>query len=279
MTDNEVDRSKLEFIENYFYEHYNDDFFYVVLHSLFNCISDNELKVLYFENAKGNPTLKKTIESYIVKRTTNEPRRQFENIAKTLLSIYSEEEFQTQVTIRTFLSQFIRTLSKETVKHYFDLLIHSDKKYDRHRANQVADLIWNDEIEEYLTGNFNKYKDEYSLLPLIDNLDESKLCVLIENYWTQDFPSARLKSSIVKRIAKLDTEYLTFLKERDISFYIQALNIKKTRITEDEIKQLLKSATEENKYYLIWSLGMTGDWKETIKYITKLNAEVKRANR
>jgi hypothetical protein len=279
MTNREVDINKLEFIENYFYDHFNDDFFYIVLHSLFNCISDNELKVLYFENAKGNPVLKKTIESYIVKRTTNEPKRQFENIAKTLLSIYSEEEYQTKLTIRTFLSQFIRTLSNETVRQYFYLLVHSEKKYDRHRANQVADLIWDDEIEELLIENFNKYKDEYSLLPLIDNLKESKLCEQVEKYWTQDFPPARLKSSIIKRIAKLELDYLTFLNERDISFYIQVLNIKKIRIKEDEIELLLKSATEENKFYLIWTLGMTGDWEQTKKYMEKLSMKTQRANR
>ncbi|OFY94317.1 MAG: hypothetical protein A3K10_00810 [Bacteroidetes bacterium RIFCSPLOWO2_12_FULL_31_6] len=273
MVNNEVYVNKLEFIENYFYEHYEDDFFYVVLHSLFNCISDNELKLLYFQNAKGNPILKKTIESYIVKRTINEPKRQFENIAKTLLNLYPEQDYKIQVTTRTFLTQFIRTLSKKTIRHYFDLLIHSERKYDRHRANEVADLIWSDEIEGYLTDNFYNYKDEYSLLPLIKNLEESKLCVLIENYWTKDFPSPRLKNSIIKKIAKLESDYYSFLKERDVSFYIQVLYLKKIKITENEIKQLLEAVTDENKFYLIWNIGMTGDWKQTVKYIDMLNSK------
>ena len=273
MVNNEVYVNKLEFIENYFYEHYEDDFFYVVLHSLFNCISDNELKLLYFQNAKGNPILKKTIESYIVKRTINEPKRQFENIAKTLLNLYPEQDYKIQVTTRTFLTQFIRTLSKKTIRHYFDLLIHSERKYDRHRANEVADLIWSDEIEGYLTDNFYNYKDEYSLLPLIKNLEESKLCVLIENYWTKDFPSPRLKNSIIKKIANLESDYYSFLKERDVSFYIQVLYLKKIKITENEIKQLLEAVTDENKFYLIWNIGMTGDWKQTVKYIDMLNSK------
>ena len=102
MTDN-FDIKKLQYIENYFYEHVEDDFFYVVLHSLFNCITERELQVLYFEYAKGNPSLKKTIESYIIKRTTNEPKRSFENVALTLLNNYSEEDYHVQVTTRSIL--------------------------------------------------------------------------------------------------------------------------------------------------------------------------------
>lgn len=267
MKDKNIDIKKLEYIENYFYDHHEDDFFYIVLHSLFNCISEEELQVLYFENARGNTELKKTIENYIVKRTTNEPKRQFEGVALTLLNIYQKQDFHTQVTIRTFLSQFIRTLSTKTIQQYFDLLIHSDRKYDRHRANEVADLIWNDEIEGLLIDNFHKYKDEYSLLPLINNLKEENLCQLIENYWTSEFPTQRIKSNIVKKISKLDIEYFPFLKERDILFYIQVLNIKKIKISDLEINKLLNTVNEDNKYYLIWTIGMTGEWKLITKYI------------
>jgi hypothetical protein len=147
------------------------------------------------------------------------------------------------------------------------LLIHSDRKYDRNRANEVADLIWNDEIEGLLIDNFHKYKDEYSLLPLINNLKEENLCQLIENYWTSEFPTQRIKSNIVKKISKLDIEYFPFLKERDILFYIQVLNIKKIKISDLEINKLLNTVNEDNKYYLIWTIGMTGEWKLITKYI------------
>ena len=270
MKDKNIDIKKLEYIEKYFYDHHEDDFLYIVLHSLFNCISEKELQVLYFENAKANTKLKKTIENYIVKKTTNEPKRQFENVALTLLNIYPEQDFHTQVTIRTFLSQFIRTLSTKAIQQYFDLLIHSDRKYDRHKANEVADLIWNDETEELLIDNFRKNKDEYSLLPLINNLDAENLCKLIENYWTIEFPSQRIKSNIIKKISKLNIKYFSFLKDRDISHYIQVLNLKKIKISDSEINNLINTVNVDNKYYLIWTIGLIGEWKLITKYIEKL---------
>lgn len=270
-----MDLNKLEFIENYFYEHCEDDFLFVVLHSLFNCISNEELMIFYFHNAKGNAMLKKTIESYVVKRTTNEPKRQFNNIAETLLNNYTKENYQTQITTRKFVSQFIRTLPIKTVRQFFDIFINSERKYDRHRANEVSDLIWDDETEGILLDNFYKYLDEYSLLPLIKGLDSESLCRLIKKYWTPEFPSLRLKNSIVKKIYKLDVKYLSFLQKKDISFYVQALTLKRIKISDKEIKQLSKSMTDKNKYYLIWSFGMTGSWKQTVKYIKKINKKIK----
>lgn len=258
---------KLQYIEDYFFNHVDENLSFVVLHSLFNCISEIELQVLYFEYAKYDHRLKKTIESYIVKRTTNEPKRSFENVALTLLHKYSDGDDYTQVTTRKFLSQFIRSLSTKTIRLYFDQLIYSTRKFDRHRANQVADLIWNDEIEGCLIDNFHKYQDEYSLFPLIENLDEQSLCLIIENYWTKEFPSARIKSKIVKKISKLDIDFVSFLKDLDISFYIQILNLKKIKISDSLIKELIKTVNEENKYYLIWTIGMSGNWKQITKYI------------
>jgi hypothetical protein len=271
MNNRTIDFKKLEFIESYFFEHCEDDFVYIVLHSLFNCLTEYEIQSLYFHNAKGNPTLKKTIESYIVKRTTNEPKRLFDNIAKSLLNEYINQDHQTQVTTRTFLAQFIRTLPKSTVQTYFDLLIVSERKYDRHRANEVADIIMSDEIIGQLIDNFYKYKDEYSLLPLINNLDGEDLCLMMEKCWTLDFPSARIKSTILKKISNLEIDYFSFLKDRDMSYYLQVLNLKQIRISDIQIKKLIGTATEENKYYLLWTIGMSGNWKQTIKYIEKLN--------
>lgn len=269
-----MDIKKLEYIENYFYDHCEESFIYLVLHSLFNCISEAELTTLYFNNAKGNFALRKTIESYIVKRTTNEPKRQFENIAKTLLDEYPNQSYHIQLTTRTFLIQFIRTLPTKTIRNFYDIFIQSNRVYDRLRASSVADLIWSDEVEGDLLRCFNKYKDEYSLIPLIENLEPESLCNLMERYWTKDFPSARLKRDIVNKITQLPIEKLNFLKELEISFYVLALSKKGIVITEKEIKLLLKSLTDENKYYLIWSLGLSGNWKQTTKYIEKLHKKI-----
>ncbi len=270
--------NKLDYIESYFCENYEDELVYVVVHSLLNCTSDEEILTLYFGNA-GNPELKKSIERYIVKRTDNEPRRKFDKIAKVLLHDYPNQDYKTQITIRVFLSKFIRSLPNDIIRVFYELLIVSDRKFDRHRANEVVDLIWDDEVEGTLIDNFSKYKDEYSLLPLVNNLESSSLCSLIKEHWTRDFPSLRMKSKIVKRIYKLNVDSLKFLKEIDVPFYVQALTLKKVKITKRESELLLDSLTEENKYYLIWSIGTTGDWNQTVNLIEKVNkGKIRKAN-
>lgn len=65
-----MDINKLEFINEYFIDHADDELIFLNLHSLFNCLTEEEISHLYFVYAKSNPDLKKTLESYILKRTT-----------------------------------------------------------------------------------------------------------------------------------------------------------------------------------------------------------------
>lgn len=267
----ECNLEKLEFIENFFFDHCERvEYVYIVLHSLFNCISDNELCQLYFYNSKGDHSLKNSIESYIAKKATNNSKRNFEKIALSLLSQYNEQDSKSQTAIRKFLFKFIRTLNKKTVLIYFNTLIGSDRKYDRHSANQVADIIWNDEIEGILIDNFYKYEDEYSLMPLVQNLNDKELCRIIQNYLTPNFPSRRLKKTIIEKISNLSVKKLSFLVNNDPLLYIQLLNEKKFKITECEIKKILPNINDDFKYYLIWTIGLTGDWELTYKYLNKI---------
>lgn len=262
-----MDTTRLDYIDNYFLENADNFQLYIILHSLFNCITEEEITFLYFQYTKGNPYLKKTIESYILKRTTNEPKRNFIKIGKKLLEDFPQKDFRGQQSIRKFLSQFIRTLPVSIVKEYFDLLINSEKKWDRHQANNVADLLWDNEIEGKLLDNFYKYKDEYSLLPLIENLTPTDLGNFSVDNWTKDFPSARLKSRILKKVLSSKFDNYSFLEEIDPTYYLQAITIRKKSISEKLIKKLQKKLTPENKYYLIWCLSQTGDWNLVTKHL------------
>lgn len=262
-----MDIKKLEFINEYFFAHHGEQYLYVVLHSLFNCLSDEEVALLYFDYARGNPELQKSLESYIVKRTQKEPFRSFEYIAKSILHDYQNQPSDRQVRIRMFLSQFIRTLSISCITRYYSLLINSSKKYDRKKASDVADLIWSEEVERDLRKNFIQYYDEISLSPLVDNLNAVDLFHLVENIWTKEFPSARLKSKIIKKLSDLPLDDMSFILEVDPIFYIQVLTIKKQTLSETIINQLLDSIDDNQKSYLIWCIGTSGDWDLLIKYL------------
>lgn len=263
-----MDTSRLDFIDNYFFENAENDHKFIVLHSLFNCITEEEITTLYFHHARGNTDLKRTIESYILKRTTNEPKRSFAKIGKKLLADHPEKDFKEQQSIRKFLSQFIRTLPEPLIQEYFDLLISSERKWDRHSANNVSDLIWNEDVEGKVLDNFYKYQDEYSFLPLIKNLTPTELGTIAAKFWTKEFPSARLKSQILRKIAQSEFDNYSFLEKHDPTYFLQALTIRKKPITEKLIKQIQRKLTSDNKYFLLWCLSQTGNWKLVTKYLS-----------
>ncbi|MCE1164477.1 MAG: hypothetical protein LWX07_03635 [Bacteroidetes bacterium] len=233
-------------------------------------MTEEEIIVLYFQYSNSIPELKNTIGSYIAKRTMKEPIRQFDKFANILLDIYPELDFHARVKLRILLSGFIRSLPKRTIKRYFNLLINSERKFDRRRANEVADLIWDNEIEKHLINNFKKYEDDFSLLPLINNLSEDKLCSLINCYWENNFPSPRNKNDIIKKISKLDIDKLIFLREKDVAFYILALNTKKKIISDKEITRILPNINENNQIYFLWSISLANNWSRLINYINKI---------
>jgi hypothetical protein len=265
-----IDEKKLSYIENYFFENEEHEFLYLVLHSLFNCISEEEVAQLYLYNSRGNPKLRKTLESYVVNRTIKEPKRQFNAIAINLLDAYGESDYRAQIAIRVFVSKFVRTLPKETIVRFYETLVSSERKLDRHQANSVADLIWSDEIAGELIGNFYKYKDEYSLLPLIQNLEPRSLGELAKKFWTKDFPRPWLKRSILMKISSLSMENFEFLRIDDPLFFTQILSLKKGGFSEKEIRTLLKSFIGNDKYYFIWNIGLSGNWEQITYCIEKI---------
>lgn len=262
-------KDKADFIFDYYLAHREEDDIYLTLHALFNCISEQEITELYFDQARAEPVFKKSLESYIVKRTTTQPLRRFDKIAKKLLADYPHEPYEMQLQLRVFLMSFMRSLSPEIIRTFYDLLITSDRVIDRRRAGEVADLIWCDEVEGNLWDNFHKYKDEESLIPLVKNLSDAGLCDLMEKCWTVGFPSYRLKNAVVPRLAKLPADRLHFLKKVEPAYYVRAMVLQGKKVSTTVINQLIKTIPAGESKFLVWYIGLTGDWDLLIKHISR----------
>ena len=98
-------------------------------------------------------------------------------------------------------------------------------------------------------------------------LEKESLCILIQKYCSNDFPSLRLKNEIILRIYDLDEKFLLFLKDIDVSYYMRAISLKGVKISNEYIHQLYSLISDKNKYYFIWNLGLTGNWGQTTKYL------------
>lgn len=258
---------KPEFVSDYFLTHKDDEDIFLTLHALFNCMSEEEITRMYFDHCAANSELKKTVENYINRRTVSEPRRYFDKVARRLLVEYPRETYSTQLKIRVFLTGLIRSLPVQTIRLFFDLFIESERIVDRRRAGAVADLILSDEVEGKLWDNFHRYNDEESLIPLVTCLSTDDLCQLMEKSWTLDFPSYRLKNIILSKIAKCLPIRLAFLKKREPAYFLRALAFRQTKVGPKIIGQLGKTMTEEQKKFIVWYLGLTGDWGLVTKYI------------
>ncbi len=266
---------KPEFISDYFLTHKDDDDIFLTLHALFNCMSEDEITRMYFDHCAANSELKKTVENYINRRTVSEPRRCFDKIARRLLVAYPGETYGTQLKIRVFLTGLIRSLPVQTIRLFFDLFIESARIVDRRRAGAIADLILSDEVEGKLWDNFYRYNDEESLIPLVTCLSPDDLCQLMEKCWTLEFPSYRLKNVILSKITKSLPRRLVFLKEREPAYFLRAMAFRQIKVDPKIVSQLGKTMTEEQKKFIVWYLGLTGDWGLVTKYIKSQQGHLK----
>jgi len=260
---------RVEFILDYISNHADDEFFYLNLHSLFNCLSEQDISSIYFQYGREISLLRRTIESYVVKRTTSLPLRNFDSVALELIKSYPDTDPKSQVAIRVFVSQFIRSQSKSVVKAYFEVLIHSHKIVDRRRAGEVADLIWDEKVEEMILENFSKYGDEDSLTPLAQSLNIIGLNSLLKRHLTPSFPSYRLKAQIAKRLVKLPVADFEYVKETDPCYFTQLMATKRLKVDRATIK-LLKEAMS-GSVYTVWYLGLAGEWNTLVAEIKKQN--------
>jgi hypothetical protein len=199
----------------------------------------------------------------------SEPKRRFDQIARRLLAEYPAQPYESQLKNRVFLTGFIRSLPKQTIQIYFDLLIASERIVDRRRAGAVADLISSDEVEGKLWDNFHRYKDEESLIPLMNCLSEADLWQLMKKCWRAEFPSYRLENTQLSRINTIAVKELEFLKSRDPAYFIRAMAIKKGKVNARTIRQLVKMAKEEQKKFIVWYVGLTGNWDWVVKQINQ----------
>jgi len=209
------------------------------------------------------------VESYVNRRSESEPRRQFDKIARRLMAAYPAEPYEVQIRIRVFLTGLICNLPKETIVVFFDLFIKSERVIDRRRAGAVADLIFSDEVEGKLWDNFHRYKDEESLIPLVNCLSAGDLCQLMEKCWSLEFPSYRLKNTILAKIANAPGKRLDFLKHREPAYFFRAMAFKKVKIDAQTVNRLEKTMKDEQKKFIVWYLGLTGDWNLVLKHIKR----------
>lgn len=272
-----MDTSRTTYISDYFYNNHTDDdffrdnFFYLKLHALFNCLTPSEIKTLYFKHSLHSDKFKGTLLNFIGRKSESHSF-DFSVIAKELIENYSSQPYCLQIACRTFLSQIIQHLDKEIIRDYFTLFIKSERTNDRKKSYEVAKFLWAD-IEQTVWDNFYQFKDEGALTQIIHNSESYDLVIQLKNLWSKDFPGNRLKKLIIDKTHKEDISYFEFLRKSEPTFYIQALIVRNQPIDKKLLNSITKKMKQEKNGYLFYYLGLAKDWDLLIDSIKTMKTE------
>lgn len=272
-----MDTPRTAYISDYFYNNHTDDdffrdnFFYLKLHALFNCLTPSEIKTLYFKHSIHSDKFKGTLLNFIGRKSESYTL-DFSVIAKELIENYSSQPYSLQIAYRTFLSQIIQHLNKEIIRDYFNLFIKSERTNDRKKSYEVAKLLWAD-IEQTIWDNFYKFKDEGALTQIIENSESSDLVAQLKNLWSKDFPDNRLKKILIDKTHKEDIVYFEFLKNAEPTFFIQALIVRNQPVDKKLLHSITKKMKQEKNGFLFYYLGLAKDWDLLIDSIKTMKTE------
>jgi len=272
-----MDTPRTTYISDYFYNNHTDDdffrdnFFYLKLHALFNCLTPLEIKTLYFKHSLHSDKFKRTLLNFIARKAESQSF-DFSAIVKELIESYSFQPYSLQIAYRTFLSQIIQHLDKEIIREYFNLFIKSERTNDRKKSYEVAKFLWTD-IEQTIWDNFYNFKDEDALTQIIYNSESYDLATQLKNIWSKDFPDNRLKKLIIDKTIKEDISYFEFLKKTEPTFYIQALIVRNQPIDKKLLISITQKMKQENNGFLFYYLGLAKDWDLLTESIKTMKTE------
>ncbi len=272
-----MDTTYTKYISDFFYKHYNDDirlqdnFFYLKLHALFNCLTPFEIITLYFKHSVNGDKLRDVLLNFI-KKKAEAKSIDFSLIAKDLISDYVNQSYKLQITYRTFLSQVIQYLDKEIIKDYFYLFVKSKRKNDRKKAYEVAKFLWT-EVEELIWDNLNIFDDEEAIILIIQYSESSKIIEQFESIWFKDFTSNWTKKQLLVKTHLENIKHFSFLKEYEPTFYIQALVIRNKPISQKFLYSVINKMKEEKNYFLFYYLGLAKNWELLIESIENIDTK------
>ncbi len=256
--------SKVIFISDYFFDKHTDDdffrdqFFYLKLHALFNCLTPPEIKTLYLKHSLHSKKFQSTLLNFIG-RGPYVSHNDFTSTARELLEEYTSQPYPLQIAYRRFLSLIIMSLDKEIIREYFNLFIKSERINDRKKAYEVADILWSD-VEEIIWDTFFEFGDIGALETVIKNATPHDIVTEIKRIWKKNFPDNRLKKLIIQKTSEEELGYFDFLKTFEPTFYIHVLLARNQKIDRRFLSSIVKEMKKTQNGFLFYYLGLAQEW-------------------
>lgn len=222
-------------------------------HAILNVIPLVELVKFYIDG--GSHMI--SIQSNICKRLDD--KSELLEIYELVLVRLKEAGYVTRQRFRPILETIIPKLDHSRQMEYMSYFIGSKYIYEQNSAAELADKIWNEEVQLLIACAFKRKSSDKILAVLVKNVDDDDALALIKHYWTGSIPKYMVVR-LMERLKGRTSEEIDFLREVDPCNYIALLRFSKSLPDERTLHQCYKNIPMHARPYAIWMLGRLGKW-------------------
>jgi len=228
-----------------------------LVYSLWLTISMDELCKYYFHYIL-NTSVKNNICKHIAKRKENGEDIPTRFISKLLKEFHLSQK-KKRVTLGTTIKDFKSSLTKKQLIEFFTAQILSEKILDRKRAYAVSIDIYSEEVDFQLWESWGKYYDNNCMEVLSNNTKSEKLASCFSEIWNNENIEYYIRNNVLKRVALIDFEKISFLKNSAPIAYLSACVATNKYISDDFAISVLDSVDKISTLsYVLWCLGKLG---------------------
>jgi len=228
-----------------------------LVYSLWLTISMDELCKYYFHYIL-NTNIKNNICKHIAKRKENGENIPTKYISNLLKEFHLSQN-KKRATLGTTIKDFKSCLTKKQLIEFFTAQIFSEKILDRKRAYAVSIDIYSEEVDSQLWKSWCKYYDNSCMKVLSKNTTSEKLASNFSEIWNNENIEYYIRNNVLKRVALIDFEKISFLKKSAPIAYLSACVATNKYISDDFALSVFDSVDKISTLsYVLWCLGKLG---------------------
>jgi hypothetical protein len=223
-------------------------------HAVLNSIPLTELVKFFIEEG----SYFKADSANLCKRLSQEKDTQ--KIYDQVFEALKESTYLKRQRLRQLLEVMIPGLDEFRQLEYITHLLSSNYIYEQISAAELAEKVWNKDIQSQLINAYHRSGHHKLLAVVIIHADEEQALQLIREYWTDWVP----KALIVKFLSRLkgrSVEELDFVRTIDPANYIALLRHAKGSISNEKLMECYYAIEVKTRPFALWNIGHLGKWE------------------
>ncbi len=167
--------------------------------------------------------------------------------------------YLTRQRLRQLLEVMIPWLDAYRQLDYISYFLSSSYIYEQLSAIELAEKVWNEEIQQVLLDAYKNAQNHRILSVIILHTDAQHAIELIKEQWIVGIPKA-LIVKFMSRLKGRTVEELDFLTSVDPANYIALLRHSKGNIDDKTLQECYYRIPKKSRPFALWNLGHLGKW-------------------